>query len=42
MNDAVERGLETEGVLPGGLGLQRKACSYYTKGLGYQVSLQSV
>ena len=41
MTAAVERGLETEGALPGGLGLQRKACSYYTKGLGYQASLQN-
>ena len=41
MRDAVKRGLETEGAIPGGLGLQRKAVSYYTKGLGYKDSLQS-
>ncbi len=33
MEDAVERGLETEGVLPGGLGLSRKASSFYRKTL---------
>jgi L-serine dehydratase len=31
MRDAVERGLEAEGVLPGGLGLQRKASAYYRR-----------
>ena len=29
MKQAVERGLDTEGVLPGPLGLQRKATTYY-------------
>lgn len=41
MKDAVRRGLENEGVLPGKLELQRKAVSYYTKGLGYAPSLQN-
>lgn len=40
MQAAVERGLETEGVLPGGLKLQRKAASYYIKAKGYQGSMQ--
>ena len=31
MQDAVERGLSAEGVLPGGLGVQRKAKSLYEK-----------
>jgi len=31
MEATVHRGLETEGVLPGGLGLSRKASSYFTK-----------
>ncbi len=31
MSDAIERGLKAEGVLPGGLGLARKACSFYRK-----------
>lgn len=31
MNAAIERGLEAEGVLPGGLGLQRKACSFHRR-----------
>jgi len=40
MKDAVERGLETEGVLPGGLNLSRKASSFYIKAKGYQGSMQ--
>lgn len=32
MQDAIRRGLETEGVLPGGLHLTRKASAYYAKG----------
>ena len=31
MRDAIHRGLNTEGTLPGGLKLLRKAASYYTK-----------
>lgn len=40
MKEAVERGLENEGVLPGGLNLQRKASSFYIKAKGYQGSMQ--
>lgn len=36
MKAAVERGLEAEGVLPGGLGVRRKACEYLIKAQGYQ------
>lgn len=35
MQDAVHRGLDTEGVIPGGLGLRRKAGEYYIKAIGY-------
>ena len=35
MQKAVERGINTEGVLPGGLGLRRKAGDYYIKAIGY-------
>ncbi|MBO4907370.1 MAG: L-serine ammonia-lyase, iron-sulfur-dependent, subunit alpha [Bacteroidaceae bacterium] len=38
---AVERGLDTEGVLPGPLGLSRKATVYYVKAQGYKSNLQS-
>ncbi len=31
MSDSIERGLHTEGVLPGGLGLARKAHAFYRK-----------
>lgn len=31
MHDCMDRGLNTEGVLPGNLGLARKACSYVQK-----------
>ncbi len=41
MQAGIRRGLETEGVLPGGLGLQRKASSYMVKGEGYKDSLKS-
>ena len=41
MKAAVERGLEAEGVLPGGLGVRRKAVSYYMKASGYSSSLKS-
>lgn len=41
MKAAVERGLEAEGVLPGGLGLQRKALHYYQRTKGYRPGLQS-
>ena len=41
MEDAVKRGIETEGVLPGGLHLPRKASTYYVKAQGFRQSLQS-
>lgn len=41
MKEAVERGLEAEGVLPGGLGVRRKALSYNLKASGYSGSLKS-
>ncbi len=41
MCESVERGIDHEGVLPGPLGLQRKAPIYYTKAMGYKASLQS-
>ncbi len=40
MKSAVIRGLEREGVLPGGLNLARKASSFYIKAKGYQGSMQ--
>ena len=41
MQEAVERGINHEGVLPGPLGLQRKAPIYYVKAKGYKSNLQS-
>ena len=41
MKEAVERGIEAEGVLPGGLGVRRKAVSYYVHAEGYASSLKS-
>ncbi|MCI8998382.1 MAG: L-serine ammonia-lyase [Muribaculaceae bacterium] len=41
MRDAVERGIEAEGVLPGGLGVRRKAVSYYLHAAGHNDSLRS-
>ena len=41
MQAAVERGLDSEGVLPGPLNLARKAPNYYIKARGYKPSLQS-
>lgn len=41
MREAVERGLEQEGILPGPLHLRRKAATYYVKALGYKDSLRS-
>lgn len=41
MKEAVERGIEAEGVLPGGLGVRRKAVSYYVHAAGYNQSLRS-
>lgn len=41
MQASVERGLNHEGVLPGPLGLARKAPTYYVKASGYKAHLQS-
>lgn len=41
MKEAVLRGIEAEGVLPGGLGVRRKAVSYYVHAAGYAQSLKS-
>ena len=41
MKEAVERGIEHEGVLPGPLNLARKAPTYYVKATGYKKSLQT-
>ncbi|MBR4945764.1 MAG: L-serine ammonia-lyase [Kiritimatiellae bacterium] len=40
MRNAVERGLEAEGVLPGGLGLQRKASAYHRRASGMREGLR--
>lgn len=39
MQEAIERGIETEGVLPGRLNLPRKASSYYTKAGSFKGTL---
>ena len=41
MKETVERGIDTEGVLPGGLGSVAKAISYYVHSAGYNNSLKS-
>ena len=41
MKAAIERGIEEEGVIPGGLSLQRKASSFFTKAKSYGGSLRS-
>lgn len=41
MKQSVETGLETEGMLPGGLHLQRKAAQYHIKSKGYDRSLRN-
>ena len=41
MSEAVERGLRTEGRLPGPLNLPRKATQYNIKAMGYQHTLRS-
>ena len=41
MCNAVENGLEHEGVLPGPLNLRRKAATYYIKAKGYKDNLRS-
>lgn len=41
MQQAIRAGLETEGVLPGGLGLRRKASDYMIRARGYGSSIRS-
>jgi len=41
MREAVERGLDAEGVLPGPLNLRRKAYSYHVKASGYKDNLRT-
>lgn len=41
MKAAIEKGLEEEGRLPGGLNLQRKASAYFVKARGYEGSMKS-
>jgi len=41
MKSAVKRGLETEGLLPGELGVRRKATEYYIKAMGYTDNLRT-
>lgn len=41
MQEGIRRGLETEGVLPGGLGVRRKAGDYYIRSQGYSEAMRS-
>lgn len=41
MKEAVERGIDSEGILPGPLNLQRKAYKYYIRSTGYKDNLRS-
>lgn len=41
MREAVERGIDTEGVLPGPLNLRRKAAQYYVRATGYRDNLRT-
>lgn len=41
MKEAIHRGLEAEGVLPGPLNLRRKASTYYIRATGFKQSLRS-
>ncbi len=41
MREAVERGLDNEGVLPGPLNLRRKASTYFIRANGYKDNLRS-
>ena len=40
MQQSVERGIENEGIIPGGLRLSRKASSYYVKARSYRSTLK--
>lgn len=41
MQAGIQRGLETEGVLPGGLGVRRKASDYFIRSTGYTDVMKS-
>lgn len=41
MKSTIQRGLENEGVLPGGLGIQRKANTYMNKSMSYSAAVSS-
>lgn len=41
MRDAVEQGIDAEGVLPGPIHLRRKAATYYVKATGYKDNLRT-
>ena len=41
MKEAIRRGLDAEGVLPGPLNLRRKASAYFIRASGYKQSLRS-
>ena len=41
MKETIQRGLENEGVLPGGLGIQRKANTYMNKSMSYSAAVSS-
>ncbi|QQS36712.1 MAG: L-serine ammonia-lyase [Ignavibacteriales bacterium] len=41
MLDSIKRGIDTEGILPGGLALSRKASAYYVKAKNFSGSLKS-
>lgn len=40
MKESIKRGIENEGILPGGLNLRRKAASYHVKAKNYSGSLK--
>lgn len=41
MQEGVRRGIETEGVLPGGLGVRRKAGDFFIRSKGYSDAMKS-
>lgn len=41
MQETIRKGLDSEGILPGGLGLQRKAPTYFVKSKGYHGSMKT-
>ena len=41
MKESIDNGLNHEGVLPGGLGVRRKAATYFVKAKGYTHTLNS-